>query len=94
MGIMDVEGGCLLTARIVPRASRSEVVGLEAEFVRIRLQAPPVEGKANRALVDFLSDRLQLPRRAVQLISGEKSRMKRVQIAGLSAQETRARLSI
>jgi uncharacterized protein len=60
--------------------------------VLIRLAAPPVEGVANDALIAFLSDALDLPRRNITIVSGEKSRDKRVRIDGLDAGEARARL--
>jgi uncharacterized protein (TIGR00251 family) len=58
----------------------------------IRLAAPPVDGAANDALVAFLADVLDLPRRDITIVAGEKSRTKRVQIVGLDIESVRARL--
>jgi uncharacterized protein (TIGR00251 family) len=58
----------------------------------VRLAAPPVDGAANEALVAFLADALDLPRRNITLVAGEKSRSKRVQIVGLEIESVRARL--
>jgi uncharacterized protein (TIGR00251 family) len=74
---------------VIPRSPRSRVDGLRGDAVVIRLAAPPVEGAANEALVAFLSDVLDLPRRNITIVSGETSRDKRVRIEGLD--ETTAR---
>jgi len=77
----------------VPRASRDEVAGAGADGVlRVRLTAPPVEGRANEALVRFLAEELGVPRRQVRLVSGESSRTKVVSIEGVTADEVAARL--
>jgi len=82
----------LLRLRIVPNARRSEVVGEYGDAIKIKIQAPALEGKANEALRDFLAERLQLPAGAIDLVSGQKSRDKTVAITGLSVEEARARL--
>ncbi|MGN1359799.1 MAG: DUF167 domain-containing protein [Kiritimatiellia bacterium] len=84
--------GTLLTLKVTPRASRSGVLGEEPNWLRIRLQAPPVDGKANAALIDFLATRLNLPKRTIQLISGETGRLKKVLIPTLPPDEIQARL--
>ena len=66
--------------------------GTRAGAILIRLAAPPVEGAANDALIAFLADRLDLPRRNIALVSGEKSRDKRVRIEGVDEATARARL--
>jgi hypothetical protein len=70
--------GVVLHLHIQPRASRDRVVGLHGEALKIALTAPPVEGAANAALFTFLATLLQVPRTSVSLVSGEKSREKRV----------------
>lgn len=77
--------GVIVTVHAVPRASRTAVQGLHGDAVKIRLQAPPVEGKANAALVRFLSQALAIPPRRVMLLSGLAGRHKRVLITGLDA---------
>ena len=77
---------------MVPRAPRTRVDGERAGAILIRLAAPPVDGAANDALVAFLADTLRVPRRDVLLVSGEKSRDKRVQIVGLDESAIRERL--
>jgi uncharacterized protein (TIGR00251 family) len=77
---------------VIPRSPRSRVDGLRGDAVLIRLAAPPVEGAANSALVAFLSAALGLPRRSITIVSGEKSRDKRVRIEGLDEAAARERL--
>jgi uncharacterized protein (TIGR00251 family) len=77
---------------IQPRASREAVIGERDGRVAIRLQAPPVEGAANSALIRFLARSLGCPASAVRLLRGERSRRKLVAVAGLSAAELRGRL--
>lgn len=70
----------ILLCHIQPGAKRSELAGEHGDRLKIRLQAPPVEGKANVALVRFLSKLFAVPRNAVHIESGELSRQKRVRI--------------
>jgi len=92
--ITEDADGCLLTVKAVPRASRSELSGVEARGLRVRLQAPPVDGKANAALVELLAGALDVPRRAVTVVAGATGRLKRVRVAGLCAAAIRTRLGI
>jgi hypothetical protein len=92
--IKSENNACLLTIKATPRASRNEIAGVQAEWLRVRLQAPPVDGKANAALVDFLAKKLDVSRRAVAIVSGETSRLKSVRIAGLTAEEVCKRLGV
>ncbi len=85
--------GAIFRVRVLPRSRRDEVVGLHGDALKIRLVAPPVEGKANRALQEFLAERLDVSRSAVAILSGHASRQKRVRVAGVSAAAVRALLS-
>jgi hypothetical protein len=71
-----------LVIHVQPRASRTEVAGPHGDAVRIRLQAPPVDGAANEELVRFLAERLDVSRGAVRIVSGETGRRKRVEVTG------------
>ncbi|MGD0017539.1 MAG: DUF167 family protein [Verrucomicrobiia bacterium] len=75
--------GVVLNIRVVPRASKTEVQGVLGDALKIRLQAPPVDGKANAALVKFLADKLGIAKSNVTLLSGETGRVKRVLIQSL-----------
>ncbi len=78
--------------KVAPRASRDEVVGVEAGELKVRLAAPPVEGAANAALVSLLAHRLGLAKSQVTLLRGETSRHKIVAVVGRGAAEIAALL--
>ncbi len=69
-----------LTIKLQPSASKNEIVGREGEFVRIRVQSPPVDGKANKALITLLAKELSVKKAQVSITSGQTSRLKRVQV--------------
>jgi uncharacterized protein len=76
----------ILAVKVIPQAPRNCVVGMEAGLVRIKLKAPPVDGKANEALVDFLAAELEIPRRNIFIRTGHSSRRKLVVIEGCDPQ--------
>ncbi|HUX05719.1 MAG TPA: DUF167 domain-containing protein [Acidobacteriota bacterium] len=78
--------GVVLRLRVVPRASRSKLL-VEEAGLRLRLAAPPVEGAANTELVRYLAKFFGMPKSAVTLVSGERSKSKRVLLAGASPDE-------
>ncbi|HEY66878.1 MAG TPA: YggU family protein [Thermoflexia bacterium] len=90
--VIEEEGGCTFQVRVLPRGRRNEVVGLHGEALKIRLTAPPERGKANRALCEFLAERLSAPLSDIEILSGHTSRQKRVRVAGVSADVIRALL--
>jgi uncharacterized protein (TIGR00251 family) len=79
-----------IKVRVIPRASRNQIIGVEDGTFKIKLTAPPVDGKANKALREFLAGRLSLAVGSVEIISGERSRQKLVRIHGLSLKEVDA----
>ncbi len=81
-----------LRLRVVPNAKRSEVVGAHGEALKVKVQAPAVDGKANEALLAFLAEKLGVARRDVTLVAGEKSRDKTAAIEGLDPETARQRL--
>jgi uncharacterized protein len=87
--LTDTPQGAVLTLRIIPRAAKNAIQGPHGDALKIRLSAPPVDGAANAALIDFLSDALSLPRARIQLLSGQTSRTKRVRLEGMTADEVR-----
>lgn len=82
--IRETTKGVLLPVRAVPRASKNEIRGIHGDALKVRLQAPPVEGKANQALIRFLSDALDIPRSQISIASGETGRNKAVLITGIT----------
>jgi len=83
--LVDSPAGAVLNLRIVPRAAKNAIQGELGDALKIRLCAPPVDGAANAALIEFLADAFSLPRARVQLLAGATSRNKRVLLAGLPA---------
>jgi uncharacterized protein (TIGR00251 family) len=89
-----VEGGIAIRVRVIPRAARSGVAGTRGGRLLVRLHAPPVEGAANRALVDVLAAALSVPKRNVSIASGQASREKEVRVEGLDPATAKLRLGI
>jgi hypothetical protein len=85
--------GVILTVQVVPRASRNQIVGIHGDALRIRLQAPPVDGAANAALVAFLAEIFGLRQRQVEILSGHGSRRKTVLVSGLGKDQVVERLA-
>ncbi|MCP3104998.1 DUF167 domain-containing protein [Myxococcus sp. K15C18031901] len=85
--------GVELAVLVQPRASRTRVVGEHDGLLKIQLAAPPVDGEANAALVEFLARQLGLSRRDVTLVAGDASRRKRVRLAGIDAARVEAVMS-
>ncbi len=81
--VRAVEGGCLIAVRVTPRASATGLLGVAAGRVRIRLQAPPVEGAANAALEAFLATICGVPKSSVRVERGATGREKTVRVAGV-----------
>ncbi len=92
--IRETVKGLLLPVRAVPRASKNEIQGIHGDALKVRLQAPPVEGKANQALIRFLSEALDISRSQLSIAAGETGRNKSVLITGLSKTELLERLSL
>jgi uncharacterized protein (TIGR00251 family) len=83
-----------VAVHVLPRASREGVAGLAGDAVRIRLTAPPLENRANEALVRFLAAELKIPRPRVEIVSGMRGRRKVVRISGLSRDDIFRRLKL
>ncbi|GGG63036.1 DUF167 domain-containing protein [Edaphobacter dinghuensis] len=88
----NVPDGCTLAVRVHPGAKKNDVTGLHAGAVKISLTTPPVDGRANEALIEFIADLLRIPRSRIALLSGTTSRMKVLRITGKSAAEVQAAL--
>ena len=76
------DGSVILTLHIQPGAKKTEITGLHGEALKIRLAAPPVDGKANAALIAFLAKACGVSKSAVELVSGDTCRAKRVRVTG------------
>ncbi|XXF75471.1 DUF167 domain-containing protein [Myxococcaceae bacterium GXIMD 01537] len=91
--LRPVAEGVELAILVQPRASRTRVVGEHDGQLKVQLAAPPVDGEANAALVEFLAKALGVPRRQVELVSGDASRRKRVVVRGIDAARAEAVMS-
>jgi uncharacterized protein (TIGR00251 family) len=83
-------GAVIFQVRVVPRSSRNAVAGEFRGALKIRLTAPPVDDRANEALCRFLAECLNVPPSAVKILSGQKSRTKRVEVQGIAASQISA----
>ncbi len=90
--IESTPGGVVIAVRVIPRSGRSGVAGTRGGALLVRLNAPPVEGAANDELVEVMADMLGVPRRAVTIVAGERSRNKRVRVANVDADHVASRL--
>ncbi len=84
--LREGNGRVTFTVRVTTRANKNEIAGVIGESVQVRLTAPPVEGKANEALVKFLASMLGIPRSSVEIVAGRSSRNKVIGIRGLCAE--------
>ncbi len=91
--IRETAGGVLVEVRVIPRAGRSGVAGLRNGAVLVRLNAPPVDGAANAELIEVLARALGVARRDVEIVAGERGRLKRVRVAGITTSGAAARLA-
>jgi len=90
--MQEKNGAVIVGVRVQPRASRDEIAGEWEGALRVRLQAPPVDDRANEALIEFLARILKISRSAVRILSGERSRTKRVELSGVTSQQVVALL--
>ncbi len=87
LDIQERNGRVLLAVRVQPRAIRDEVVGEMGGALKVRLQAPAAENRANDALCEYLAGLLKTPKSAVRILSGDRSRIKRIEICGVTKQQ-------
>ena len=85
IALHETSSGVTFAVRVQPRARRKAIVGEFGEALKIALTAPPIDGRANEACVEFLAEVLKLPRSSVTIISGQGSRNKVVRVTGCTA---------
>ena len=90
---MSNTNAVVINVRVIPRAGRSGVAGTRDGAWLVRLHAPPVEGAANEELIDVMAKALAVPKRAVAIASGERSRQKSVRVSGIDSATAAARLA-
>ena len=87
-----MQARAVIRVRVQPRASRDEIVGWQADTLRLRVSAPPLEGRANAAVVQFIARGAGVARGAVSVVAGARGRDKLVRVAGVTPDALRARL--
>jgi uncharacterized protein (TIGR00251 family) len=90
--IEERDGAAIFPVRVQPRASKDEIAGEMSGALKVRLRAPAVENRANEALVEFLAQLLKTPKSAVRILSGDRSRTKRIEIRGVTRHQIQALL--
>src|SRR5262249_6288428 len=90
--VRDTPDGATFSIKVHPRAKKDAITGEVGEALKVALTAPPLEGRANQACVNFLAKLLKVSRSSVTIAAGQSSRNKVIRIAGLSADEVRQRL--
>ncbi len=94
ISIQENAGAVTFAVKVHPRAKKNAITGELGDSLKVALTAPPVEGKANDACIEFFAKLLKVPRSSVSIAAGQTSRSKVIRVAGLSAQEVRARLVV
>jgi uncharacterized protein (TIGR00251 family) len=76
-----------IKVKLIPGSSKNQVAGKEGNLYRVKVTAPPIDGRANRALISLLSKKLGRPKGSIEIISGESSKIKRIRVYGLSGED-------
>ena len=91
--LKQTSAGISFAVKVHPRARKNAITGTLGDALKLALTAPPIEGKANEAVIDFLADFFDIPRSSITIASGKTSRLKVVHISGASAEHLRQRLA-
>jgi hypothetical protein len=90
--VRDTASGATFSIRVQPRAKKNAIIGIMGDALKISLTAPPVEGRANEAVIEFFAKLLNVSRSSVTIAAGESSRNKVIRVSAMSADSLRARL--
>ena len=90
--IHDTPGGAVFAVKIHPRAKKNAITGSVGDALKLAVTAPPIDGRANDACIEFFANLFLVPRSSITIASGESSRRKVIRIAGLPADELRRKL--
>jgi len=91
--VNETAKGVTFAIKVQPRARKNAITGTVGNALKLALTAPPVEGKANHAVIEFFADFFEIPRSSVSIASGETSRNKLIRVSGISARRVRERLA-
>ena len=92
LAIHETPEGVTFAVKVHPRAKKNAITGELGDALKVSLTAPPIDGKANQACIEFFAKLLQVPRSSVTIASGQSSRQKVIRVIGLSAEEVRKRV--
>lgn len=90
--IKKVENGVVLFIRLTPNSSKDDFIGYCDEYVKIKVSAPPNENRANKKLLSFLSDTFNLSKSSVEIVSGDKSRLKKVLLKNIDEEKVKQKI--
>jgi len=82
LNIQKVDDGVIFRVKVQPGAAKNEIVGVQGDALKVKINAPPVKGKANRALIDFLAEKLGIKKSEIEILSGHISKVKKIKLAG------------
>ena len=89
----EKDGGVIFKVLVQPRASRNELVGIHGDCLKIRVTSPPVENQANKKVCEFLSKLMGVGKRQVEIVEGQKSKVKKVRITGSTLEKVQSKLN-
>ncbi len=92
--VRDTALGAQFALRVQPRASRNAIAGVMGDAVKLAITAPPVDGKANQAVVEYLAELFGVAKSSIAIVSGETGRNKRIAVRGLSAEQVRKAMGL
>ncbi len=93
LNITEKDGRITFEVRVVPRAARTELAGEMGDAVKVRVSSPPVDGTANAELIKFLAKMLGVAKGDIEIVSGQASKTKRVQVTGVTGEQLRKIIS-
>ena len=82
LSIQKTDDGVIFRIKVQPGAAKNEIVGVQGDILNVKINAPPVKGKANRALIDFLAEKLGIKKSEIEILSGHTSRIKKIKVLG------------
>jgi uncharacterized protein (TIGR00251 family) len=92
IAIRDSADGATFAVKLHPRAKKSSITGEVGDALKVSISAPPIEGRANKTVIEYFAKLLKVPRSSVSIAAGQNSRNKVIRVAGMSAEELRRRL--
>ena len=92
MWLKEKDGDVILSVKVHPNAGKDSIEGIREDHLSIKLCSPPLDGKANKALVKFISKKIKIPQSAIEIIQGDKSRIKVLRLKGIKPEDVQPKL--